>query len=1076
MRKSAALVLAALMLLMLLPPAKAQAATDYSWVRVKLTTNNATTLKFYISGAYFIAESGAEFTGGTLTVSVEGSQMTVTHSADGLLYAGKTVTICRTRVDRTAGYAVLNGRNYLGHFVLKLTSSGYIQVVNHVPMAHYLYGVVGFEMNNLYPIDALKAQAIAAKGYVMNQMSSSGDYDIGDTSSEQVYKGYGSSYTNVMNAVDSTLNEVLTVNGSILRSYFAASNGGETNLPTYAWSGRSSTGYAISIDDYDFANTLSLSEKRRIPFGPVGAYSGSDALYTYLLNLASAQTGLSLNYLDYIYAAQTSDAAYSGCLRNLTRATVTLKASSVDGGGNVLAQMDNISVTFRLSDLATNGVFTNSSLRIYWGEDRGDGYYYFYHVRYGHGVGLSQRGAEQRAKSGQSYQSILAFYYPGATLSYMNFAAPVDPVNNNKLPTGSFVLAVTTGGVNFRKKPDAGSTKITTIPKDTQVNVYGRENGWAYAVYNGNAGYISEDYLKYLDAVPLPGISASPSPGTTPAQTLYSGRVTGSGVNFRSQPSTSSSTVIAKLAKNTALVVYSKTGSWYYVSVGGTPGYISSSYVEITGAISADPNTPAPTPGTTAAPTATVSMPPVLAYGVTIDSVNFRIGPSTSYSVMMELQKGVAVTIYGESGNWYLASNGTLTGYLSKDYVRITSNAAATPTVSATPVPSSAQTMVSVGYINNGNTNFRVGPAVSYQIIRVLDKNTGLYAYSLTGDWYYVLVGDSFGYVHKDYVTITGTVALGAGGKPSSAVDLSGAIGLGVTTGNVNCRSGPGTSYSSYGTLAKNLEVLFYELKDGWYKIKLSDGKIGYVSSKYIKVTQSYTSTPQTNTGTSEGGAVIGEGVTTGAVNFRTGPSSSSKKITQLKKGVTVTLYSLSNGWYEVSYNGTRGYLYAQYVKVTSKSTSTSSGVQSPSASGGAALTLATGKATGTLNFRSAAGTNAKLLSTLKAGETFQILGQTSEWYYVLYGGRTGFVYKAYASVTASGSAGIPTVVENATALSAVTTAQVNLRTSASLSASVIQLLSKGSSATAYLLTDGWYLLNCGGKLGYAVDDYVKVS
>ena len=274
MRKTAALVLAALMVLVLLPPAKAQAATDYSWVRVKLTTNNATTLNFYVSGAYFIEQSGAEFTGGMLTVSVSGSQMTVTHSVDGLLYTGKTVTICRVRVDRTAGYMVLNGRNYLGHFALKLTSSGYIQVVNHVPMAHYLYGVVGFEMNNTYPLDALKAQAIAAKGYVMNQMGGSGDYDIGDTSAEQVYKGYGSSYTNVMNAVDSTLNEVLTVNGSILRSYFAASNGGETNLPSYAWSGRSSAGYAIAIDDYDFANTLSLSEKRRIPLGPVGAYSG----------------------------------------------------------------------------------------------------------------------------------------------------------------------------------------------------------------------------------------------------------------------------------------------------------------------------------------------------------------------------------------------------------------------------------------------------------------------------------------------------------------------------------------------------------------------------------------------------------------------------------------------------------------------------------------------------------------------------------------------------------------------------------------------------------------------------------
>lgn len=67
-------------------------------------------------------------------------------------------------MDRSAGYAQLstNSRKYLGHFYIKLASNGYIQVVNKVPLAHYLYGVVGYEMNNSYPIEALKAQAVAA--------------------------------------------------------------------------------------------------------------------------------------------------------------------------------------------------------------------------------------------------------------------------------------------------------------------------------------------------------------------------------------------------------------------------------------------------------------------------------------------------------------------------------------------------------------------------------------------------------------------------------------------------------------------------------------------------------------------------------------------------------------------------------------------------------------------------------------------------------------------------------------------------------------------------------------------------
>ena len=98
-------------------------------------------------------------------------------------------------------------------------------------------------MSDSFPMEALKAQAIAAKCYALS-LRSSGDYDIGDTSSDQVYRGYYAGYSNVIAAVDSTIQEVLTVNGKLLCTYYAASNGGETMLPSQAWSGRSSSGYA----------------------------------------------------------------------------------------------------------------------------------------------------------------------------------------------------------------------------------------------------------------------------------------------------------------------------------------------------------------------------------------------------------------------------------------------------------------------------------------------------------------------------------------------------------------------------------------------------------------------------------------------------------------------------------------------------------------------------------------------------------------------------------------------------------------------------------------------------------------
>ena len=80
----------------------------------------------------------------------------------------------------------------------------YINVINHVDMETYLIGVVPYEIGENYNINALKAQAVCARSYSYDRLSGSTSitsYDIGDTSSDQVYRGYNSSYTNCIQAV-----------------------------------------------------------------------------------------------------------------------------------------------------------------------------------------------------------------------------------------------------------------------------------------------------------------------------------------------------------------------------------------------------------------------------------------------------------------------------------------------------------------------------------------------------------------------------------------------------------------------------------------------------------------------------------------------------------------------------------------------------------------------------------------------------------------------------------------------------------------------------------------------------------
>ena len=104
----------------------------------------------------------------------------------------------------------------------------------------------------------------------MRLKSSASDYDIGDTSSDQVYKGYDSTIKNVIRAVDETKGEVLTYNGKIITTYYAASNGGQTELPGNAWGNGESANkeapYLAQHDDpYDLENA---SSKEKIVFIP----------------------------------------------------------------------------------------------------------------------------------------------------------------------------------------------------------------------------------------------------------------------------------------------------------------------------------------------------------------------------------------------------------------------------------------------------------------------------------------------------------------------------------------------------------------------------------------------------------------------------------------------------------------------------------------------------------------------------------------------------------------------------------------------------------------------------------------
>ncbi|MEA4969574.1 MAG: SH3 domain-containing protein [Candidatus Pelethousia sp.] len=1018
-RRFLAFALVLTLLLPLLPAGRALAANDYSYVKVKLSTNNATSLTIYASGSYFVAENGAAFTGGTISLrSNYDGTMTLNHSSQGDVYTGPSISLMRAKMDQSAGYLQLNGYRYLGHFYFSVLSSAYLRVVNEVPLAHYLYGVVGYEMSNSFPIEALKAQAIAAKGYALS-LRTGGAYDIGDTSSDQVYKGFDASATSVISAVDSTISEVLSVNGSLLTTYYAASNGGETMLPGQAWSGRNNAGYAVNLDPYDLRNVYSKKETVSVPLNQGGSIN--QGLWNLLLTKASAATGQSCTQLYSISAFSLHTPRYSGQSRNLTAGSATLSAMTAAG-----ETLQNININFTTAELEAYSVVIDSSLRIFWGEQAANGSaYYIYHLRYGHGVGLSQRGAQQAASEGLNYRQILSFYYPGATLATIPVKTPTDPVNSGTgSPASGAVTARTTGNVNLRAGAGTNYTALTTVPNGSEVYVYDRSDGWAQVSYSSYSGYISEKYIHYVNGYPSIMPTPTPNPSATPAPTaspgvIAFGAVTGQGVNFRTGPGTGYAS-LTKLNRGTALEIYGQESGWYKAAVAGQMGYIISSYVSITG------------------------YPALLPSG---DAGAEQAIPTPTSGFLFPI---------------------------------------ATPTASITTAPTAdPYTTVSTGLLNTGNVNFRMGPATSYGNLGKLSKNTGVYILGQEGSWYRVYIGGVTGYVYADYITVTGTARIDASGNVEGAPP-AGSTGLGKTTGKVYLRKGPGTSNAQLAILKPDTELTLYGSSDGWYKVKLSDGTEGYVSSKYVTVTQSYTSTtaPVTSgtTGTAAAEQSSGTGVTTTDVNFRQGPATTTKKLGRIASGSNVTLYGLEGDWYRVDYNGAKGYIYWKYIKKTSESTVTIGGGSASTPPPGttvnsaSSVQLAKGSAGGKVNLRKGPSTDTDKLELLAKGTDLDILGQCGDWYYVLYKGKAAFANKSYVRVESQGTAGIPQVSAGIAPRVCATTAQVNMRAGANTSSAIITLLQRRTNVTVYYVLGGWCLVSYGGAFGYVTSDYVDLG
>ena len=275
--------------------------------------------------------------------------------------------------------------------------------------------------------------------------------------------------------------------------------------------------------------------------------------------------------------------------------------------------------------------------------------------------------------------------------------------------------------------------------------------------------------------------------------------ITANAVNFRTGPSTSYASM-GKLNNGYKVEYIGMSGSWVNVKYNGKVGYVHGDYVSKSNGSSSN----------TAVKSTKV---------VTANSVNFRTGPSTSYSSMGKLNKGTEVGFISESNGWSKISYNGKVGYMSSQYLSNKTN---------TPSTDNSDTVVkSTKVVSASAVNFRTGPSTSYSKIATLSKGTEVGFISESNGWSKISYNGKVGYMASEYLANkTNAPSTGNSDNTVKSTKI-------VTASAVNFRTGPGTNYSKISTLSYGTEVGFISQSNGWSKISYN-GKVGYMSSQYL--------------------------------------------------------------------------------------------------------------------------------------------------------------------------------------------------------------------------------------------------
>ncbi|MDE7423832.1 MAG: SpoIID/LytB domain-containing protein [Lachnospiraceae bacterium] len=398
---------------------------------------------------------------GTETKTYNAKQKVTIKSNSSLFGKGTKLTIAAkdsgkiqiTSISRSQGKP-----SYHGKIEVNVVKGKGMTLINQLQLEQYLYSVVSSEMSSSFSKEALKAQAVTARSFAYSHLESAQykayNADLDDSTSFQVYNNLAET-ASTQTAVKETINQVLKSENEIINTYYYSTSSGQSATPEEVWGGSTEEKYyqrkiqskdgkeknlstesafknfwadknLVTFDSnsewYRWQTTISKTNLQKQINSKLSAYSSNGSKSVLVKQSNGTYKGVKITNIGSLKKISICERAKSGIAKGIliTGSKATVKVLNATYIRYMLAPVSSKLEKQNGSSVSKMSILPSSFFYVANEKDsEGNVCFTVYGAGYGHGVGMSQNGANQMAKEGYDYKDIMHHYFQNITLSHI---------------------------------------------------------------------------------------------------------------------------------------------------------------------------------------------------------------------------------------------------------------------------------------------------------------------------------------------------------------------------------------------------------------------------------------------------------------------------------------------------------------------------------------------------------------------------------------------------------------------------------------------------------------------------------